>query len=578
MKYNVYYEEGTTDGPIVLFGHGSGGNRGGYKTSAQGVGQSGMLGVTFDARGQGDGATDNAASPELGLRTNTARQVADALEIVGAVIENFSAVVDPTKMGVAGQSQGGTLCWTMMSCSGPNAIPPSVRALTDKTCPRVLAISPIAMGPNQYQTVLVDGRGIADPAFNIFDDVSHMRKPSYQTAARVAIKGGVDIFEQFLRGDDPDAEHLEFPYRTFSRLGSNYHTNILLFRDWDDNWASANRCTEFASRYNGRGGDHGSGEHTVPKCVVSLGAFGSHQSPEVTAEVADLDAKRLAFFKEMLLDDASGIAAAFGPGTPATFADAGEVQYSLIPNNDADYVLADSHTDPYARVTGYVNSALFFEEATNPDENANATTFWLDTSDALATSAPGSPYTADITQTWSSDTTLSDYCDAAGAGTALYTYISTRVNSDDNDFDIAWNGAHEELLVGNPRVVLYASSSLAETVLNVELRYIESGTGDGNYVSSAYVRFPKEYTPGQVHRFDIDMDTTGMHLDANSSALLRIRVNNIPHKSSPYDSYVGGMRIHPCFEDFTSTIYFGSTYPSRVTLPLHDDTLTTLDA
>jgi len=590
MKFHYYYDEAVTpatDKPIVVTVHGSGGNKDNGETVAKDLADNGFIGVTFDGRGCGDGRTDNAASPELGRRSVSEREVLDLFELIEEVQSLNSSRVDTDQTGVLGTSWGGAVTWGAMAMSGrfPSG---SMRKWRANPLPKIRAVSPTAAEADLFSAVIMDGDGLYEGVFSTFVDQSAeiMHNPTYRAARQAALKAGTEAYRAFLAGGSPGGVNTDLPSRAMLFQGLNKHTHVLCFKDWDDNAHKANFSLYQTYRHTG---DMDGGADDRAKHVLVLGAFGHHRATAVASEITDMDAKRIAFFKSVLLDDESDIAANFGPGAPATFDDVAEVHLSITPNNDADYILEDATPgggggyadETYSRKLCYVNDTSFFQLAWRDTINSTAQMLYLDTGPVLTaalTPTAVSGYTSTYDQTWTTPTTLENYADAKGNNRNLWTYVDERTSKDNVDFDKSWAAPWSAIIAGVPKLVLYASSDTPGAVINAELRYIDTGAGEDTFVTSGYTRFgdQQHYQPGSVKRFEIYMDAVAMHLDGNSNAKLRLRINNLAHRSNPYDGYVGGMRIHPGFDDSTVTIHYGNTYTSRIYLPLHDEDLTTL--
>jgi len=575
---NIYYDDGDSNRPVIGVGHGAGGSRLTSKTTAQGLAQQGFLAFTYDARGQGAGRTGNDSS--LGLISWGGRTIIDQFEILDAVIARHAEKVNSEKLGWMGTSQGAIHTWAMMALSEQMPFG-ELRKWRSKPFPKISAISPMGYGHSPMDVALNRGRGFADPLFGIFSDLSAVTtyEPTALAAFRAAINDGQNAFQTFVRGGSDD--YLGLPARMDELVKANLHTACLAFLSWDDNWSPVNETIKLAGTLNGRtffDGDLSAAENP-PKMVVHCGAYGNHRATEVTAETTARDNQQIAFFKSHLLDDDSALAANFGEGSPATWDDVPELQISITPNNDADYILsAGPYADVYSRASGYVNNASFFVDATNSATNSNATRLYFESDNTMTDTAEASASSFTINNAWNADYTLSDYTAAVGSGSVNYTWISARLTEDAEDFTQGWLGASDATLAGIPRVVLYAEAAQAGAVINFEM-YFRTGSGaTANYVTGGQYRFPDNYTPRTVRRIEIELDGNAMHLDGAAGVDLLFRINNIPHKACPYNGYVGGVPCHPDFTDGNSvTFYVGGSTASYIDLPLHDDSLTTLD-
>ena len=575
---NMYYDDGDSDRPIIGLGHGAGGDRTNQKVPAQGLAQQGFLAFTYDARGQGAGRTGNADT--LGLISWAGRTILDQVEILDAVIARHAAKVNEAKIGWMGASQGAIHTWAMMALSEqvPHGL---MRANRTEPFRKITAISPMGYGHDPLSVATGRGKGCPDPLIGIFADLSAVTTyvPTALTAFQAALNDGLPAFQEFIRGGS--ADYLGMPSHMDRLVKQNLHTAVLAFLSTDDNWAPANATLELAAHMNGRTFFDGdlSAASTPPKMVVHCGAYGNHRTTEVTAETTARDNQQIAFFKSQLLDDDSELAANFGEGSPATWDAVPDVQFSVTPNNDADYILqAGPYADVYSRAAGYVNSAAFLMDSTNSATNSDALRLYFESNNTMIETAEVGENNFTINNTWLSEKTLSDYTTAVGAGSVNYTWVAANLTEDAEDFTQGWLGASDAILAGAPKAVFYASATRPGAVLNVEM-YFRTGSGaTANFISGGQYVFPDDYTPRTIRRIEIELDVNVMHLDGAAGVDILFRVNNIPHKSPPYkSSYVGGVPIPPAFEDNSITFYTGGSRASYIDLPLHDDSLTTLD-
>lgn len=573
---NIYYDDGDSNRPIVGLGHGSGGSRANQNSNAQGLANNGFLAFSYDARGEGAGRTGNAAS--LGSKFWSARDLLDQWEVLDAVIARHSDKVNVDKIGWAGTSQGAIHSWAMMALSGAD-VPSSMRQWRSAPFRKITAISPFSYEPWTNHATTAGGLGFADPLMNLFQDLSASTtyEPTHLAAVKEAVNAGFERYQKFVTGDTAVYKGLDGFYE---RILANYHTHVLAYMDWDDNWASCNLTADLIRRLNNRGTDFGSGTIVNPHAAAVFGSVGAHQATAVASEGTQQALQRIAFFESTLLDDDSGIAAVFGEGSPATWYDVPEIQFSITPNTEADYQeTAGAYVDTtYSRAKRYVNDADFFLDCYRSDVNADAAVLYLTTSNTLAASA-GTAGTKTINNNWTTATTLADYTTNAATGTANATYVGGRITVDNEDFTIAWPNANDALLAGTVVAELYASALKPGALLNAELIYSTGSGAVTQYVCGGHYRFPGDYPPGEIRRIQLVFDANAFHLNGAAGVALTLRVNNVAHKSPPYTGFVGGLRAHPDFEENQITLYVGgSVADSRVFLPLHNQATVTLDS
>lgn len=569
VAVNVYWDDSDSDRPVVGLISGSGGDRETAEGRAQTLAANGFLVFTMDHRGSGTYGVANGAAK--GRAIFQARDILDVMEIIEGVISAHSAKVDSTKIGLAGTSRGGWMCWVLMALSDKLPIPEMQRWRTQRF-PKLTAVAPAAFIHDVTRAYLLDGQGPTGNALNILKDVgSTVYETDFLADSRAALTASDEDYAEWLGGNNnPSGHNLQ---DVTDCLTANDHTYVLAHHDWDDIWVEAGPVIDTIRALSGRDPSRYPVDHA---CVI--GSTGAHQTTAVTAEVNQFWAQRLAFFQSRLLADESGVAANFGTGSPATWADVSEVQFSLTPNDTTEYQLAATFTDPYSRAAGYSNKAGAFLGGHDSSINANATRYYPNASgSALSETADESQSTFTIQNVPGATTRAGFITDIAG-GDDTGTWINANLTRDTQSFTINYPGSGHELIVGSPVVNLWAQANKTDAILSVDLVYITGGGSGVHHITSGAYRFDQAYPEGTPQQIQITLDACAFRIKAGAGVAFGLRFSNAALKDPPYSGYDGISRPIPTFEDNSVVVYYGgSVTDTYLDLPTYPDATTLLD-
>jgi len=588
---NMYWDDAFSDRPIIGMTHGAGGDRTNNDSFCAELASDGHFAFTYDARGEGDGRLGNTAAQ--GKTTWSNRDLLDPWEILEAIIEYKSALVDPEKIGWMGSSQGGLHAWSMMALS--DQIPPSGFDTDINRFRKITAISPAGIPADVVKYTTNTGNGYADPLVEIFSDLSAVTtyEPTGLQGVRDAMDLGLQSFKNYIGGVSND-KYLNWPVKMPNLVRGNNHTAVLAYADWDDNWANAYLTAQLIEQLNTDLGEYDGAlsANTTParpNCVAKFGSWGHHRCTEVGSERSDRKLQRRAFFLALLKGDNSNLDTYFGdadPGIPtiSTWSDVSQLEFSITPNSAANYIKTTGLSG-YDRATGYCRTMRFFNNATDTSLNSDAATYFFKASNAMALTGDVSQSSYTLSHENTNNKTLSDFTAYRATGTAE-AFINANFTQNNVDFVVNWPNSNDAIMCGTPKVVVYASSQREGALLSCELVYVTSGGATLQFVSSGQVRFPDVYERGRIIPLEINLDPNAIFLNGAAGVSLAVRFSNIAYKRPPYGDNAAtpaetgfkGLRAQPDFFDNDITIYVGGDTPSKILLPLHDETLTVLDA
>lgn len=567
IAVNIYWDDADSNRPIVGLWPGGGGDRTSPSSRAQTLAANGFLAFSCDLRGGGLNAATNIN--DLGRTINGSRMVLDVFEAIEAVIARHSEKVDSTKIGVAGTSLGGINAWFSVACSDQYPFGDFIGQRTQKF-PRILAASPASWGPTSFDHFTNGGTGIAGNSTGILGNQSPLNfDPNYLTEIRDAINDSDETFAEWAGGNG-NSFGKGMLRDMQERIEANDHTSILAFSDWDDTWLAANQYAHTLGRMCGRQADKFETNH-----ALVIGSAGFHGATNVTAEETLMWNKRYAFFGSVLAGDDTNIATFF-EGSPATWQDVAELEFSLTPNTDADYQLqAGPYADTYSRAVGRSLKLDYFRfQAQDPAVNTDADRWYLAASNTLAASA-GTTGSITIDNTSGSD--RATMMAAIAAGTDSATWAAANFTRDTESFTVSYSVADHRIVAGIPRIKFWATALEADTQIAVDLVYIYNAGANVQHMSSGVVTLKSSRTPQEVN---LELDATAFRLQGGTGRLLGVRFSNLALKDPPYPSGKpdGVLRTLPNFSEAGFTIHYGTDYPSYIDVPTHPDATTVIDA
>jgi hypothetical protein len=587
-KYNVYYDSDVTNAPIVLFMHGSSGDRTNAAGNMKSLRTLGFVTITIDSRGSGDGGGTTApdwigdngySGADYGWGIFNRRDLLDVVQILNQVAEDYPTYANQTKIGLAGQSRGAILSWLIAGLGEQGAYLDGIKV------PRITAIAPDSYHP-RYATGIapktrdrtgIGGNGVGGRTVASFEDNSSnftnltsaetwshaLFDGDNPTAYRDAATGRSRLSD--INNELERASH----YLESAAESLPYDFPIFLTQDIDDRWGNGSHDLKyFAGRKN---------------AFCLYGAHDGHGATNVLGEDTRVSNKQAVFFQHFLQGDTTVFGDYFDSDSPTATR---QVELLLTPNNPTDF--ADETNAIGAMTSAYSWASIFADKHQDlyafGDEDATAsetslstpTPLYVGETTAVFAAPSGADWTTTISNTWTTATTAADVGDAVESGpppsgSNIDSYYSTRLTHDTNYFQATWLGAYERIYFGIARGKFWASATQPGAQLHARLQYSGDNGSNWNEVSNTWYVFPDDYTAGDITALDLDFDLRGMFLDgAASNKLFRIQFSNYGKWDLAWHDGNNPVTIHPCFDNNTVTLYHGETYPSRVVLPLHD--------
>lgn len=574
MEYNLYYNTTSGKVPVVLFMHGSGGNKGNSAATAQAFRDAGFTAITVDVRGQGDGKAwidgQSLTSADYGFGQYSTRDLADMGAIINEVISSYGDVCDPEKIGLLGTSQGANLSYMMATVEG--------KTIQGVKMPRIGAICPNGLTCDQLESYLVSsldkkgrgGRVASGRSWAAFEDVSssyyNLDEPI--EALKTAVVASVDDAIDVLREGTSKAQR--FPWLMSAGESCRPDLPMFISNAFDDRWGGNNKVIDMMLSH--------------PNSFLHIGAQGSHGSTDVDGQSTEIDTRRLVFMRYWLKgEDVFGDQ--FSDSDPAK---ADRVTMLIVPNNTTDF--QDETAPPYSDTTYSWTEIscnkpewlyLFGDESHDgAEQQAQTTTVYLGSA-SLVTSA-GTTATDTLDNDWSTATTAADvqaWIEAGNSTSDLDSYISGRITLDALAYSLNWLNASESTYAGIATLKLWASSDTAGAQLYAKIQYSPDAGSTWLDVADTQHIWADDYVPGTIEELDLAFNLRTMHLAGGAGSAKQIRLviaNYAPYELEWVDSSEP-LRFTP---DFTSgvniSIYRGADSPSRLILPLHTDTLTDL--
>lgn len=595
--YNVYYDGGVTNAPIVLYMHGASGDRTNAASKMKLLRTLGFVTITMDTRGSGDGGGTTApdwigdngfTSADYGWGIFNQRDIMDVAQVIKAVTDEFPTRVNNNKIGLAGTSRGAMLSWIIAGLGEQG------KSFGEVRIPKISAIAPDSFHPNYAAGAVpptrdLNGtgspgiRGRTAAVFETAGDASHTTLASVETYAQTLFNAndpsdhrdaaiGVTTAVGVNSGFEQTADYIETAANSLP-----YDFPIFLTHDIDDRWGSPGHDLKF---FNGR-----------RNAFCLYGAHGGHGATDVLGEETRVDNKLAAFFRHFL----KGETDVFGDYFDSDDASATrQVELLLTPNNNGDFInearaVGDGVTpepppfwnSSYAWVSVFADNhqdlITFGKEGLVASETSLCVPLpvYMGQSTAVLTPPSGADWTTTITNTWTTATTATDASAAIAAATTsgsdVGTWYDGRLTHDTTNFQINWLQTYEGIYFGVARGKFTASASQPGAQLHARIQHsIDSGV-TWVEVSNTWYVFAEDYTAGDIVTMDLDFDLRGMFLDgaAGGTRLVRIQFANYGKWDLGWVDGKIPVTIHPCYDDNTVTLYHGETYLSRVVLPMH---------
>lgn len=503
---------GTCGWPLLVCVHGFPADKNGeVATQAAQLAAQGYLVVTYDVRGQG---STIALNPGRGTTLMALHEWIDMFEVIEWAEQQWPALVDRSRVGVLGISQGGAHSWAAAAYSG-RVPPPNTRR--SAPFPTIHAVAPTVMVPSHTEAGTLGGT-----AFN-----ESWAALAFQTGApNVSMDAGLQsVMQSYLLAEDPAglrAWMLADPGRDFVPLLAQTTVPVLCRMAWLDETMGANASIRALN----------SMPATTPRrLVLTTGLHGTPTNAYEEAEHASLLRRWLDRFLKHATE-------AVEAGPP--------VLSAVLPGNPPTYL------------TG---SALWRHRADTsfPPSDATTAAWYLRQTGVLAASAPAASEPADqivhsVPAGYNARTWLSD-----GSGTNL-PVVFARMPLSAQTYTSAALTADTEI-AGIPRLLLEVTPQQARFFLSAKLECI-TPTGSAQLLTLGHtgVRQAGAPTPQLV---TIELRA----VDALCLAGSRLRLT-VQNHALIKPAQVETLDIMPQFSSYTVAIEHSPLRPSRLELPL----------
>lgn len=568
QAYDVHYDDADGAVPIVLVLGGSSTTKStaSVVSKAESLRDSGFFAITVDYRGSGAGKTwidsNGYTSADYGYGQFAARDLADLGAIINAVRAAYPSNTDH-QTAALGASRGAVLAWGLAASEG--------ETVEGIKMPQIAAICPDAFVPSLargymlYSKSGVDTKRPSGRAFALFEDIS---------GTQYSKDGPMDDLKTALENDDTDdLERILHEggvggakYNWQERAGHFVRRDMPIFvtASYDDLWAPVDETLEWMSDY--------------PNSYAHFGAQGNHGATNVSGQTGRITTARGVFLLKHLKGTGNFTDAGIFDNDDGTLMS--RVSMLIVPNNVADF--QDETAPPYVD-TNYSWTEIkcqrpeWLEQVGTADYTAEhpdgaSTTVWLGVNNLLTSAGADGSHV--VTQTWSTATTGSDvktWIEAGNSASDLDTYISGRLTEDTEDFTVAWIGANSGVYAGQAELKLYAEASAPGAHLYCVLQHTQDNGVTWVDVADTWHIWPDNYTAGTIELLNLKFNLRSMYLVGGATNYhLRLRFRNYPRYTLDWVGSEVPVRFVPSYDDFTYTIYRGSTYPSRLGLPLHD--------
>ena len=122
-------------------------------------------------------------------------------------------------------------------------------------------------------------------------------------------------------------------------------------------------------------------------------------------------------------------------------------------------------------------------------------------------------------------------------------------------------------------MTLHAAADTAGSQLYCVLQYTKDGETTWTDVADTWHIWADDYTPNTIETLNLKFNFRTMYFQGGSTATYKIRLlfRNYSKYSLEWVGSETPIRFAPNYTSGTNvTIYRGTTYPSRITLPMHD--------
>lgn len=515
--------------PTVLFSHGTGGSAYTALTQTEEYLVAGYATVTWDFRGQGVSCNLNAGG---GLFNITDREILDAVEVLEEIERQHPGIIDFSKLGACGTSQGASISFGLAGLSGqdPSSLTPDVvtegwRGGSD-TYPTFLAVCGWTIGPDLKERFLPFGT-----------------EWNNNTVKNAQIEALAEFSEDLARqgrhtqGGRFDAATLAQHNDSIENSDAATYLALLDGQDYHDRltWQQTRIALTtvpmmYAAAYDDRWGRQRAYLETFQSATAKVHlnfSTGGHGTPNNTDEDNLRYAQRKAWFDYYLKAETGGLETYFYPTGQTDPANIAECRIAIQHGTDRDY---DGNT-------------LFI------DHHAMALAD-MDTSTAIQTYYPRANNVLGVGVAPSgSDSASHAYSPAIDAGDYLQS-----LQDGENPPDVLIDGGVVTETFAYWEGTLPASADLYGGKItlkwqadNAAVQIYCSIWEDGVQVARGYMA-ERAHSVGGGYVTDVFyLEPCGARL--NSGNTLKIQIGTLPHQQAPYPDGDTHFEMMPVFDD-----------------------------
>ncbi len=491
--------------PLLIMVHGGGSRRQAISPGALRFAQRGFATVTYDVRGQGDGMALNDPLVH-GKSGPSIRERIDLFEIMESATAAFPGLIDMSRIGVTGGSQGGAHSWIAAAHSGKLPPPNPWRTAP---FPVIKAVVPINFTPDLLAGGLPGGNTISEARIRSF----------YGTNSGVHFHPDYfNLLDPLVRAEDYPAifDILHDPVLDLPTLLQTSSVPVMASLVYDDSQVPSNSMMDVW-------------DSIIPnaKKVVNL-TTGGHNTPFNSREKKILDHRKDLWFHHYLKEVDNG-ADQLPP-----------FRFAVTPADTTEYLAPSSLWD-------------FREMNAFPPVGGTEQTWYL-TRGNLETQVPSRSRTERIEHMADGIFSINDYISQLPTPAGLQNFIQLNALTHQSP-----SFSDDQMLLGEGTVTLQIASGDADLQVHAALfedpsgRYITGGQASlRNFGGgSAMIEIPLNFTAFKVRK----------------GSRLRLEVENLGWHRPPTLSGSSVLHSLPIFRDYEVDIVYGGSDLSRLTLP-----------